>query len=55
MKITIENTVFEMTRVQAKELLTENANKLVNRVHHQGGSLKLGIGALAPKYREMIK
>jgi len=36
-------------------LLTEKACKLINKVRRQGGSVKLGIGALAPKYREMIK
>ena len=54
MKITIEGTNYEMTRIQAREMLTANAFKIVNRVRIQGGTASLGIGAFAPKYRNML-
>ena len=54
MKVTIENQKYELTRVQARDMLTEKAYKIVHRVQIQGGTASLGIGALAPKYRNMI-
>ena len=54
MKITIENQKYEMSRVQARDMLTEKAYKIVHRVQIQGGTANLGIGAFTPKYRNMI-
>ena len=54
MEVTIEGKKYEMTRIQARDMLTEKAYKIVHRVKIQGGTASLGIGAFAPKYRNML-
>jgi len=55
MKVKIEEKHYEMTPAQMQGLFTEKALKMARKIARQGGTLKFGIGAFVPKYRDMIK
>lgn len=52
--IIIDSMEFDLDKFALQELLTPHAFKLYNRVRRQGGSIKFGLGAIKPKYRETL-
>ena len=50
-KINIGDEKISVSKLQVQEMFTENATRMIRKIHRQGGEIFIGAGALKPELR----
>ena len=50
-KINIGDEKISVSKLQVQEMFTENATRMIRKIHRQGGEIFIGAGSLKPEFR----